>query len=239
MVVLRRAGEPSGGLTTQRIAAGMRRLAVEHGMPIDWRERRAVAPTEHACRAVVAVRLGWPDRVDAFLRALRVLVMAGEPLDDSDTFELAAARAGLPVAEVAAFAGRPEVQAALDEDAALARSPTPAARAQPQRLGGPPHGRRYTCPSYLFTRDDGGAQLDVPGFQPFESYEAALGNLEPGLQRRQDPASVEEVLAWAPYPLATAEVAAVCAGERPEVRSALARAARFEPAGADGYWNLG
>jgi 2-hydroxychromene-2-carboxylate isomerase len=231
MVVLRRVGEPTR-LDTKRVSDGMRRLALEHGMPIDWRERRTVAPTEHACRAVVAVRLGWPGREDAFLRMLRVLAMGGEPLDDSDTFELAAARVRLPVDEVAAYAGRPDVQAALDEDAALARRPTPAALAQPDRLAGPPHARRYTCPSYLF---DG--TIDVPGLQPFESYEAALGNLDPGLERREDPASVEEVLAWAPYPLATVEVAAVCARELPEVRSELARVARFEPVGFDGYWS--
>jgi hypothetical protein len=226
MVVLRRAGEPAP-FGTGHVSAGMRRLALEHGMPIDWRERRTVAPTEHACRAVVAVRLGWPGREEAFLRHLRVLAMGGEPLDDSDTFELAAARAGLPVADVAAFAGRPEVQAALEEDAALARRPTPAALAQPLRLS---HGR-YTCPSYRFE------DVDVPGFQPLESYEAALANLDPGLERRADPASVEDVLAWAPYPLATVEVAAVCDREAAGLRSQLARVARFEPVGIDGYWS--
>jgi 2-hydroxychromene-2-carboxylate isomerase len=120
MVVLRRAGEPTH-LDTKRVAAGMRRLALEHGMPIDWRERRTVAPTEHACRAVVAVRLGWPAREEAFLRALRVLAMGGEPLDDSDTLEIAAERAGLPVAELAAYCAAPEVEAALREDMAAAR----------------------------------------------------------------------------------------------------------------------
>jgi hypothetical protein len=79
------------------------------------------APTVHACRAVVAVRLGWPGCEEAFLRALTVLIAAGEPPHYSDTFELAAARAGLPVAELAAFAGRPEVQETLEQDAAMAR----------------------------------------------------------------------------------------------------------------------
>jgi hypothetical protein len=102
------------------------------------------APTVHACRAVVAVRLGWPESEDAFLRALAVLIMAGEPPHYSDTFELAAARAGLPVSELAAFAGRDEVQAALEEDAALAHGrPCPwfdfdeAALARLERRGEP------------------------------------------------------------------------------------------------------
>ena len=54
---------------------------------------------------------------------------------------------------------------------------------------------------------------------------------------RADPSSVDEVLAWAEMPLATAEVAAVCHREIPDVRAELARVARFEPVGGDGYWS--
>ena len=59
--------------------------------------------TIHACRAVVAVRLRWPDRQEAFLRRLQALAAAGQMLDDSDTLEQAAEQAGLPVAELAAY----------------------------------------------------------------------------------------------------------------------------------------
>jgi hypothetical protein len=117
-------------------------------MPIDWREPRYRAATVHACRATVAVRLRWPEAEDAYLRQLRVLAMAGELLDDSDTLEIAAERSGLPVGELAAFAAEPEVQAALEDDMAAARRPSPAALAQDDRLGGPAGERRYTCPSY-------------------------------------------------------------------------------------------
>ncbi len=215
---------------------GMRRLQLQYGMPIDWRERPWLQATVHACRAVVAARLRWPDRADLLLRRLRVLSMAGALLDDSDTLELAAEQAGLPVAEIAAFCAEPEVEEALRADMRAARSPSPAARAQDYKLGGPPEERRYTCPSYELIA--GGARLDLPGFRPIEAYEAALANLEPGLSRRPDPQSVTEVLEWAPYPLATAEVAAVCDRETPDVRADLARSgARFEPVGADGYWS--
>jgi predicted DsbA family dithiol-disulfide isomerase len=84
-----------------------------------WPQRGNDA-TIHACRAVVAARLRWPDREVAFLRRLQMLAAAGQMLDDSDTLELAAEQAGLPVAEIAAFCAEPEVEAALREDMALA-----------------------------------------------------------------------------------------------------------------------
>jgi 2-hydroxychromene-2-carboxylate isomerase len=54
------------------------------------------------------------------LRRLQMLSAAGELLDDSDTLELAAAQAGLPVAELAAYCAEPEVEAALRADMAIA-----------------------------------------------------------------------------------------------------------------------
>jgi hypothetical protein len=157
---------------------------------------------------------------------------------------MAAEQAGLPVAELAAWADAPEVDAALRADMAAARSPSPASRAQDYKLGGPEEERRYTCPSYELLRttpppaDWPTAQrVDLPGFRPVEAYEAAIANLAPELTRRPDPASVDEVLAWAGVPLATAEVAAVCDREIPDVRGELARAASFEPVGVDGYWS--
>ena len=148
-----------------------------------------------ACgRAVVATRLRWPDRADALLRRLRALTMAGHLLDDSDTLELAAEQADLPVAEIAAYCAEPEVEDALRADMRSARSPSPASRAQDYKLGGRPEERRYTCPSYELLAGD--ARVDLPGYRPIEAYETALANLEPALTRRPDPESVGEVLAW-------------------------------------------
>jgi predicted DsbA family dithiol-disulfide isomerase len=230
--------------TPERLSSAYRRLALMYGMPIDWSERIRVAPSIHACRAVVATRLRWPEREAAMLRRLRVLNFAGELLDDSDTLEHAAEQAGLPVAELAEWAAAPEVEEALRADMKAARSPSPASRAQDYKLGGPAEERRYTCPSYELVRatpppaDWPTAQrVDLPGFRPVEAYEAAIANLAPELTRRPDPGSVEEVLAWAGVPLATAEVAAVCDLEAADVRGDLARAARFEPVGIDGYWS--
>jgi len=242
MVVL--SEEPPEEFTPERLSSAYRQLALMFGMPIDWGERIRVAPSVHACRAVVATRLRWPEREAALLRRLRVLNFAGELLDDSDTLELAAEQAGLPVEELAEWAAAPEVEEAMREDMAASRSPSPASRAQDYKLGGPAEERRYTCPSYELLRatpppaDWPTAQrVDLPGFRPVEAYEAAIANLAPELTRRPDPESAEEVLEWAGVPLATAEVAAVLDREIADVRGELARVASFEPVGVDGYWS--
>jgi predicted DsbA family dithiol-disulfide isomerase len=232
--------------TPQRLSRAYRTLAMRYGMPIDWRERIHVAPSVHACRAVVAVRLRWPELEAAMLRRLRVLNFAGELLDDSDTLELAAEQAGLPVKELAQWAAAPEVEQALRADMLAARSPSPASRAQDYKLGGPDGERRYTCPSYELLRNTEppadwptARRVDLPGFRPVEAYEAAIANLAPELTRRPDPETAGEVLEWAGVPLATAEIAAVMDRETDDVRGELARSARFEPVGVDGYWSRG
>jgi predicted DsbA family dithiol-disulfide isomerase len=245
MVVL--SSEPDYEMDMERLSRSLHTLAARYGMPIDWRERRYAAASIHACRALVAVRTRWPERADAYLRWLRVLAMSGELLDDSDTLEIAAERSGLPVRELAAYADAPEVHEALAADMAAARSPSAAALAQADRLAGPPEEPRYTCPSYELERLGPPAdglpdipRLDLPGFRPIEAYVAALANLAPELSRRADPSSPVEVLEWAPYPLATAEVAAVCDAGVDDTRAALARSgAHFTPVGWDGYWSLG
>jgi predicted DsbA family dithiol-disulfide isomerase len=243
MVVL--SEEVPEDFTPEKLSGAYRRLALRYGMPIDWSERLRVAPSIHACRAVVATRLRWPEHEAAMLRRLRVLNFAGHLLDDSDTLELAAEQAGLPVAELAEWAAAPEVEAAMRADMEASRSPSPASRAQDYKLGGPEEERRYTCPSYELIRNTDppadwptAARVDLPGFRPVEAYEAAIANLAPELTRREDPRTAAEVLAWAGVPLATVEVAAVMDREAADVRGALARSARFEPVGVDGYWSL-
>jgi hypothetical protein len=140
--------------------------------------------------------------------------------------------------------GAPEVEAALQADMTASRSPSPASRAQDYKLGGPDGERRYTCPSYELLRETEppedwptAMRVDLPGFRPVEAYEAAIANLAPELTRREDPRTPAEVLEWAGVPLATVEVAAVMDREAADVRGELARSARFEPVGVDGYWS--
>src|SRR3954447_2210477 len=214
----------------EKLAAGAPGLQRRYGMPIDPAPYPRASSSEPACRAVVAARLHAPEATQPLLRRLRVRRMAGGLLDDPALIAAAADDVGLDSERLAAWCERPDLLAALDEDAARARDPSPAARALEHKLAGPPEQRRYTAPSYVI---DGFA---LPGFNPIEAYENAIANLAPELVRRPRPESVEELLDGAPEPLATAEVVAIMQRDEQAVRAALARAARPIPSGADCYW---
>jgi hypothetical protein len=211
-------------------------------MPIDWRPVE-VSASLPACRAVVATRLHAPDREAALLRRLRVLQFSALDIDDPAVIERAASEALIEPAELRAWMADPEVDPVLEADKRASRSPSPASLAQDYKLGGPEEERRYTCPSYELIRVTEppvdwptASRVDLPGYRPIEAYETALANIGPELVRRPDPESVEEVLAWAGMPIATAEVAAVCDREVADVRAELARVGTFLPVGGDGYW---
>jgi hypothetical protein len=67
---------------------------------------------------------------------------------------------------------------------------------------------RYTAPSLVFDGPDG-QRLEAGGFQPIEAYDLVIANLDPTLARRPPAEDPVEVLSAFPYPLTTAEVAAV------------------------------
>jgi 2-hydroxychromene-2-carboxylate isomerase len=215
-----------------KLAEGAPGLQRKHGMPIDPNPYARTFSSEPACRAVVAARLNAPGAEAPLLRRLRVRAMLGGLLDDPQLIAAAASDVGLDPAEVVRWMGTPAVEDALRADIQAARSPSPAARRLDHKLGGPEHERRYTAPSYEITAD--GRTFTLPGFNPVEAYEVVLANL--GLTRRAKPDSVEQVLAWAPEPLATVEVVAIMQADAARTRAALARAGAPVPAGADFYW---
>ena len=227
------------GFTTDKQAAGMRKIAADHGMPIDTAERSRMAATLPACRAVVAARLAKGiGAAQGLLRCLRVHTFSGELLDEPETIEGAAADAGFSAAEVSEWEQDPRVDEALAEDMAASREPLPAARMLDHKLANWSGGRRYTCPSYEITRIADGVTIAVPGFQPFAVYDTILANLVPDLPRREPASSVEEVLRWAGTPLASKEVAVVCDISLRDAREALGRVAHERHVGADGFWTL-
>jgi 2-hydroxychromene-2-carboxylate isomerase len=222
----------------EKLAQGAPTLQRLYGMPIDPARYPRPASSEPACRAVVAARVHAPGREEALLRQLRVRVMAGGLLDDRELLAGAARDAGLEPAELERWAASEEVERELQDDIAASRAPTPAARALDHKLGGPRTERRYTAPSYEIRRVDRPVAASIPGFVPVEAYEAAIANLAPELGRRPPPSSVEELLAWACEPLATAEITAVTGLSPQRARAALSRVARAIPSGADCYWTL-
>ena len=172
MVVLAdtREEQDEKGLTAEKIAAATERIASEHLMPIDTRPKPYAPPSREACRLVVAARV-HADRltVRRALRSLRIRNFSGEMADDPETIRAAAVDAGIGD-EFEAWMADPEVERELNEDAALARRPMPAAKVLDHKLANWSGGRRYTCPSYEITRLTDGVTISIPGFQPFPVY---------------------------------------------------------------------
>ncbi len=240
MVGLSRTPEESTdkGFTPERLSAALRSLAERHHMPMDTSLRPRMSASVPACRAVVATRLNDPARERALLRRLRVRHFAGELLDEQSTLDGAALDAGIVPRDLQAWIGEDATEEALEEDLHLSRHPSPEAVALQHKLASWAEGWRYTCPSYEIVRMGDGARASAPGFQPLESYEVAIANLLPTAERRADPGSVEEVLAWAGEPLATAEVASLCDLSLEQAREQLGRVAEERHVGFDGLWSL-
>jgi len=139
------------------------------------------------------------------------------------------------VGAVDAWLADPEVEAALRADMAATRDPLPEARALAHKLSKSDGGLRYSTSSAVFEHD--GRRVVAAGFQPFAVYEVAMASVAPDVERRDAPASVAEVLAWAPFPLATAEVAELRGIDLDQARGELEQAgASFTPSANDGYW---
>jgi 2-hydroxychromene-2-carboxylate isomerase len=227
------------GFTVDKYRASLKKIAREHRMPIDTAPPDRVPGTRAACTAVVAARERAGERtMRLLLRALRVRNFAGELLDEPATIDAAARDADLEPAELRAWCEDASVLGAVEEDMQLSRHPLPAARALDHKLANWSGGRRYTCPSYEMTRLEDGVTISIPGFQPFAAYDVLLANLVPGMDRRENPSSVEEVLRWAGTPLATQEVAIVCDLPFADARQELGRVADERHVGADGLWTL-
>jgi predicted DsbA family dithiol-disulfide isomerase len=214
----------------ERLAEGAPNLQRRFGMPIEPSPYSRPASSEPACLAVVATRRHVPERAEALLRCLRVRVMQGALLDEWELIAGAATDAGLEPVQLEQWMRTDTARADLESDEQAAREPSPAARSLNHKLSGPPNHRRYSAPTYLI---DGFA---IPGFNPVEAYETAIANIAPELKRRPKPGSAEELLDWAPEPLATAEAALIMQVDIDAARRQLSEVGRFEPAGADGYW---
>jgi hypothetical protein len=185
----------------------------------------------------VGARIHDPARADLLLRCLRRRAFSeGEPLDALETVHGAGADAGLAPDTLDAWSADQQVERALRDDMAATRAPLPEALALAHRLSRSNGGLRYSTASAVFER--GNRRVVMAGFQPFAVYEVAVANVAPELERRPPPHTVEEVLSWAPYPLATAEVAELRGTSLDQARDELQRVGtKLAPVAGDGYWS--
>jgi predicted DsbA family dithiol-disulfide isomerase len=227
------------GLTREMIAGNAKRLRSQYGMPMLTEPPDRLAATIQACRVYLGARIHDPARADLLLRCLRRRAFSeGQPLDELDTVHAAGADAGIGPDTVDAWLADAQVETALRDDMAATRAPLPEALALAHRLARSNGGLRYSTASAVFERGD--RRVVMPGFQPFAVYEVAVANVAPELERRVAPHAAEEVLSWAPYPLATAEVAELRGIDLGQARDELQRGgATLAESAGDGYWSRG
>lgn len=224
------------GLSRDMVAGHAKHLRSTYGMPMQTNPPERLAATIGACRAYVAARVNDPSRADLLLRALRRRAFSeGRPLDDRDTIHGAASEVGIEPDLLDGWMADDKVERALREDMAATRAPLPEALALAHRLSKSDGGLRYSTASAVFERAD--RRVVMAGFQPFAVYEVAMANVAPDVERRPPPESVDQVLSWATYPLATAEVGELLGVGLDEAREQLqAAGAALDSVAGDGYW---
>ncbi|MEY2441172.1 MAG: hypothetical protein QOJ46_598, partial [bacterium] len=199
------------GYTPKRSAIGYTTFR-RYGMPFQVTPKDRLSATSPACRAVVATRLAAPELEDAAFRALQFAQFTTTGLfDDADTLRSALATVdGLDAAAIAGAIEDPEVREAYEADRARARTAAGSPTEFQERTANSDGAVRYTAPSLIFETEDG-RRLEAGGFQPIEAYDVVVANLDPTLSRRPPAEDPVDVLAAFPYPLSTAEIAAVMA----------------------------
>jgi predicted DsbA family dithiol-disulfide isomerase len=238
------------GFTPATQSAGWARFQRRFGMPFALLVKPRLAPTTRACRAIIAAREIDPGMGDSALLALQLLQFTTAGLlDDDDDLRAALGRvAGLDADAVVGSIDYPEIISLYEQDKAFAREAEGTPIHVQDRHSTSDGPVRYTAPSVVFEHRDG-RRVDVGGFQPFESYDNALANLDTSLERRAAPSDPLEALQEFRDGLTTAEVAAVmrpsdlAEEDRPDAaRQLLALAASGaivgEPTGADAMWRV-
>jgi protein-disulfide isomerase-like protein with CxxC motif len=236
------------GFTAGRMAAGMRKFEQRFGMPFGGGVKPRLAASSRSCRAVIAAREESPELGYAALRATQLMQFTTSGLlDDDDALRGALEDVdGLDAAAVVARIDDPAIVAIYEEDKARTRSADGRPTHVQNRHSDSDGPVRYTAPTVIFEMPDG-RWLEVGGFQPFESYDNALANLDPLLERRPTPDRAADAVLAYPIGLTTAEVAAIMRGS--DLEDADLPAAEREligavddgeliciPAGTDALW---
>jgi protein-disulfide isomerase-like protein with CxxC motif len=191
------------------------RLFRRLGMPFSTAPRPRVLGSGRPCRAVVAARLRQPGREHDVLRALQFAYFTTDLIVDTDE-GIAAALADVPGLDAGAI-----VNALDDADVADAYA---ADRAEARSAAGSPSEFigsavpdtegviRYTPPTLIF--EQGPQRFEVGGYQPLESYEVAIAQIDRTLERRWNASDPIAALERVGYPLTTFEIATCMAEPR-------------------------
>jgi protein-disulfide isomerase-like protein with CxxC motif len=236
------------GYTPGRLASGHRKFERRFGMPFGTAVKPRMWGTSRACRVIIAAREIDPELGYAALRALQLMQFTTtDLLDDDEALRRALADVeGLDAEAVVARIDEPALVEAYEADRARARSADGTPSHVQGRYSDSDGPVRYTAPSVVFEHAEGRA-VEVGGFQPFESYDNALANLDSSLQRRSTPASALEAVFAFPIGLTTAEVASIMrpsdledadisAAERELIAAADEGLLICEAAGSDALW---
>jgi protein-disulfide isomerase-like protein with CxxC motif len=235
------------GYTPARMVSGHRKFEQRFGMPFGSGVKSRLAPSSRACRAVIAAREESMELGYAALRAIQLMQFTTPGLldDDEHLSEALEDVDGLDAAAVVARIDDPAIVALYEEDTARTRS----AEGRPTHVQGRHSSSdgpvRYTAPTVIFETDD--RWIEVGGFQPFESYDNALANLDPTLERRPTPERAAEAVLAYPIGLTTAEVASIMRpsdledadqhGTESELIAAVATGELvMQPMGTDALW---
>jgi protein-disulfide isomerase-like protein with CxxC motif len=198
------------GYTPARMATGHRKFQQRFGMPFGSGVKSRLAPSSRACRAVIAAREESMELGYAALRAIQLMQFTTPGLldDDEHLREALEQVDGLDAAANVARIDDPAIVKIYEEDD---KARTRSAEGRPTHVqnrhsssDGPV---RYTAPTVIFETDD--RWIEVGGFQPFESYDNALANLDPTLERRPTPERAADAVLAYPIGLTTAEVASI------------------------------
>ncbi|MGI9028141.1 MAG: DsbA family oxidoreductase [Candidatus Saccharimonadales bacterium] len=236
MIVLYTTIDPT--ITPEMLATTRSKLRKFYGMPINDEPAARLSTTIDACRAYIAVRLNAPEQADSVLRKLRIAVMSGKLPDEPSVITDVVTSVGINLEHYTDWLEQAGVEALLRTDMREAREPSAVALTLRHKLGVTPEGtKRYSSGSYRFSID-GETVFELPGFWPTATYEAAIANIAPELQRKDDTSNVRDVLKWAGEPLATAEVASIMNKPIEDIRSELQNIATMESVGQDGFWSL-
>ncbi len=235
------------GYTPGRMTAGHRKFERRFGMPFGSGVKSRLAPSACACRAVIAAREESMELGYAALRAIQLMQFTTPGLldDDEHLREALSDVDGLDAAAVVARIDDPAIVALYEGDKARTRS----AEGRPTHVQGRHSSSdgpvRYTAPTVIFEADD--RWIEVGGFQPFESYDNALANLDLGLERRPAPDRAADAVLAYPIGLTTAEVASIMrpsdledadqhAAERELIAAVDAGELVMQPMGTDALW---